>query len=493
MSLPNPIPSGAQLESNRQARKPANLPTLPPSWTAAALLSPFGDSISPMKNYSQLTVAEIESSFSVEESWARVKLYLTHDRAFFDFFFLNTTRSGEEPRYEWYWLDSTPGGQVNRILGPFKTTLQVPSPRFFVDKQAQWGNAYPLMCTDANPAGIACNHWVVPTPGASDHGSWFSFRQDDGNPFRMFNMDSTNPLMVPVLGSYFIANLASFASQGSSKSAELLTAIRNGSVTSVPGYWNPLVTQEDLHRAMAAPFSSISCTAQDIQRIIPGFVALPPGAVVPNWADRTYIEAWTLGTDFMPYFTRVCYRWTGSAESKQQTAFIGLGTTSGGGTYLQRTDSCLNTNETDQPYFEWDSGANSWSFKKCLDALQGVGLPYPDWVARDHGVVMARIAGNPSFGLRHGETLDLVAAELPRGGGEVAIFWVWFLGTGAGMLFSEGNIMNSLSHNLQLIDYSLFVRDAPISAADFSNPCAPATPNAREMTSTVRGHLTRVG
>ena len=57
MSLPNPIPSGAQLESQRQARKPANLPALPPSWTAAALLSPFGDSISPMKNYSQLTVA----------------------------------------------------------------------------------------------------------------------------------------------------------------------------------------------------------------------------------------------------------------------------------------------------------------------------------------------------------------------------------------------------------------------------------------------------
>jgi hypothetical protein len=106
---------------------------------------------------------------------------------------------------------------------------------------------------------------------------------------------------------------------------------------------------------------------------------------------------------------------------------------------------------------------------------------------------MGQIVGNANFGLKPDETLNLVAAELPRGGGEVAIFWVWFLGTGAGMLFSEGNFMNSLSHNLQLIDYNLFIQNASISDGDFSNPCTPAMPSTLSATSTVRGHLTNVG
>jgi hypothetical protein len=214
---------------------------------------------------------------------------------------------------------------------------------------------------------------------------------------------------------------------------------------------------------------------------------------LPSWNHKTYIEAWTLGQDLLPYFTRVCYLWTGDANSKQQTVFIGLGADTGQGSYLKRTDTCLNTVHTDQPYYEWQGGSNTWAFNRCLGPNPPVGLPYPDWVERDHGVVMGQIIGNPNFGLGSGEALNLIAAELPRGGGELAIFWVWFAGNGNGVLFTEGNYMSPMSHSFQLVDYNLFVQGASITQADFSNPCAAPAPAIKADVARAHGHLTRLG
>jgi hypothetical protein len=60
------------------------------------------------------------------------------------------------------------------------------------------------------------------------------------------------------------------------------------------------------------------------------------------------------------------------------------------------------------------------------------------------------------------------------------------------MLFSEGNYLNPLSHNLQLIDYNHFVQNAAITQNTFSNPCAPASKphTALAAADMVRGHLT---
>jgi hypothetical protein len=49
----------------------------------------------------------------------------------------------------------------------------------------------------------------------------------------------------------------------------------------------------------------------------------------------------------------------------------------------------------------------------------------------------------------------------------LAIFGLWFLEDGAGMLFNEANYVNPLSHNLQLIDYNVFVMDAALTQDDF--------------------------
>jgi hypothetical protein len=473
MSEPEPIRSGLDLESERQSNRPG--PKLPEKWTATSLLSPFGDSISPLKHCSQLVVGAIECCWGRTESWMRANLYLTQDETYFDFVFLNIRdKNGQLTRQRWYWIDSDPKGEVKTIYGPFETTLQIPGPES-LDK-AQWGNAYPLMCTDTRPDGIDCYHWVVPSPGSTDHGSWCTFRKDTGNLFRIFMMDSTNPLSVPILGSFFITNLPTFTANEISEATTLLiTSIREGATTERNDYWNPMVTQEDIHRAMAFPIVSRTCTTHDIQAVIPGFRALPSGVKLPCWSNKTYIEGWTLGTDFIPYYTQVRYLWTNDANSKQQTVFVGLGTVPGKGVYTVRTDTCLDATGAAQPYYEWQVSTNSWKFYKCLDSLPGVGPPQPDWVERDNGVVMGQILGNQNFGLGPNQTLNLIAAQLPRGRGEMAIFWLWFLENGSGMLFSEGNYMNSLSHNLQIIDYRKFIQNAALTELDFDNPCAATT------------------
>src|SRR5262249_28050468 len=118
---------------------------------------------------------------------------------------------------------------------------------------------------------------------------------------------------------------------------------------------------------------------------------------------------------------------------------------------------------------------------------------YPDWPARDHAIIMGRIRGNLNFGLATDQTINLIAAQLPRGGGELAIFWLWFLENGTGMLFTEGNYINPLSHNLQLIDYSVFIQNAGLTQEDFSNPCAPTAmvQKTAMKVDAARGHLTR--
>ena len=74
----------------------------------------------------------------------------------------------------------------------------------------------------------------------------------------------------------------------------------------------------------------------------------------------------------------------------------------------------------------------------------------------------------------------------------LAIFWLWFLGNGDGMLFTEGNYLNPLSHNLQLIDYNRFVQNADVSQGDFSNPHCAAAEKADRRIIPAHGHATRI-
>jgi len=466
-SLP-PIPSGPELERQREMSEPDGLPVLPNAWSASVLLTPFGDSIAPITNSSQLAVARIEVSSIGAMSWMRVKLYLTQDLLAFDFLFSSVDGPGSSFRSEWFWIDSSL--QPPQIYGPFKTTLRVPGPQFLEDNHAQWGNRYPLMCTDTNPLGIECDHWVIPTPGLFDHGSWYTFRKDTGNLFRIHTMDTCNPMMIPILGSYFIANLPSVQPGISEDTDQLVGRLIAGSTIERPGYWNPLITQEEIQHAVASPISVAACTLEEIQGIIPGFSPASPGTPLPEWSHNTYIEGWCLAQDLFPYSVRVFYQWTGDEQSRHQAIFIGEGSVPGSGNYLQRHDTCLSASQTDLPFYNWDRGTNSWQPAPGDPPLPGLGLPKPDWLARSGASIMGQIRGNPNFALQPDEVLNLIAAESRLGGGELTIFWVWFLANGVSTLFSEAKYMNSLSHRLQLLDYTVFMRNAPVTPANFENP-----------------------
>ncbi|HEY1648917.1 MAG TPA: hypothetical protein VGF96_13125 [Terracidiphilus sp.] len=500
MSKLNPIPTGPEMQSYWLSNRPATLPEMPDAWSASVLATPFGDSIAPQESYSQLAVGRVESATVGHESWMRIRLYLTRDLRYLDFLFLSVNDPQDPYNFqsEWYWIDSSVSGRVEKIHGPFGTTLQVPAPRFLEDNRAVWGNRYPLMCTDRNPRGIDCDHWVIPTAGTqTDHGSWYSVRRDTGQIFRVFTFDTNNPMMLPFLGAYYLVNFASFQKGVSRESKKLLKNVKAGRAVNHPAYWNPLVTQQDVQRAFKFPIASAKCTIEDIQKVLPGFTAeASPKTPLPTWSNKLYIEGWTLGLDLIPWYTRVCYNWTGDKHSKEQAAFVGLGQGPGDGSYLKRMDTCLNTYRTDMPCFEWDAPSESWRLKCCLPPLRRVGLPYPDWLARDNAAVMGQITGNPNFGLQPDQVLSLIAAEMPGPSGELSIFWVWFLDNGVGMLFSEAKYLNSLSNLPQLIDYTLFFRNAPITDQDFSNPCnlvesKPAGGAAKAPK--IPGHLTRLG
>jgi hypothetical protein len=61
------------------------------------------------------------------------------------------------------------------------------------------------------------------------------------------------------------------------------------------------------------------------------------------------------------------------------------------------------------------------------------------------------------------------------------------------VLFTEGNYMNPLSHNLQLIDYTLFVQNSGITQQDFSNPCGLNLSHPGSAVLAATGHAMRSG
>jgi hypothetical protein len=444
------LPDPRDLEARISSKGADKAPSFPERWKASVLLTPFGDAAPPIAAYSQLVIGEVEYDHTVQAM--RVSLYLTQSQTYFDFLFVNGAG--------WYWLDSKPGGQITSWYGPFETTLNVPAPDFLRQMGSRYGSTWAIM-------GTPCESWIVPTPvesGEPDHGSWYSVRLDNGHPFRIFTFDANNPCRIPILGSFYMANFPTFRVEGRGL-AGLLREIRRAPSTNSVAYSNPLLTQRDIQTAIANPLASSTCTPEMIDSVMPGFHVMPGGAL-PQWTDKTYIEGTTIGTDFIPYPTTVFY-WFSSGL--QQSIFIGLGLVSGQGRYDTRQDTCLFRDYTDIPQYSWIEG--KWVATCSNGRLDGVGVPRPVWVAADGGQIVASIKGNPYFGLGSNEVLNLIACPLMRAPGELALFWVWFTMDERGVLFTEANFVNSTDHNLQLIDYQLFQRDAAwIDSNCFADP-----------------------
>ena len=458
-------PNPSELTAQRDRTRPSAPPVLPAQWRAQFLLTPFGDMQPPMAHYDQLVVANVIYNYS-GTPWMRVSLYLIEDLRYFDFVFYDG---------RWYWLISTPGGPITGSYGPFETPLTVPPPNFVETKGGRYGNTWPIM-------GAKCDGWVIPTN--QEYGSWYSFATATGELSRIFTFDTDNPVSIPILGSYYLANVAAFAAQAPSE--DLPAYLESTVATEVSAtFSNLMVTQQDVQSALAAPLSSAPCSVQQIQALIPGLVP-KPGGTLPVWSDQTFIRGLTIGTDFIPYYT-VVYYWY--SYGHQRSEFYGLGLEPGKGTYNDMQATCLYSfagepkkDYTDFPQYKFTGG--TWKPLCCDGSIPELGVPRPDWVAAVNGEIAASITGNPAFGCKPGETLNLIRCPFERGPGEEALFWVWFTADQSGVLFTEANFVKSTDHSLQLIDYTLFERNATwITPGDFSDPCPqlPACPSSTAL------------
>jgi hypothetical protein len=430
-------------------------PQLPASWTAAGLLLPFGDANPTMANYDQLVVANIEYDSTGPQFAMRVSLYLLEDMQYFDFLFVGN---------EWYWLVSKPGQAPIGYYGPFTSqVLQVPTPDFLAFNGATYGNSWAV-------SGIPTDGWVVPTQGAPiPHGTWYSMNSNTGALWRVLNLDNNNPVNIPILGSYYMAYLPGFTATGP---LNLLSLIQGEQLPGNPP--SPMVSQRDIQTAMAHPLYTVPCNLAQIQALIPGISYPSVQPPLPAWTDQTYIFGWTIGCDPIPYLTQVWYWWS---YKHQRTSFIGYGVNAGTGTYDDRIDNVLYGDFFTSPVYKWNG--QQWNPSCPIPCFAGVGLPRPDFVAADNGIVKATVSGNADFDLNEDQTMLMIAASMPRGPNKkgidvTSLFWFWFVDDQTGVLFSEGNFIDTvIDHDLQVIDYEYFERNArdSVNKGSFSDPC----------------------
>jgi hypothetical protein len=444
----------SELEAERRSRQPMKRPSLPNHWRASVLLSPFGDGKPPMRNHSQLCVADISYRHAHRVRVLRCRLHLLEDLTYFDWLFVSGPFGTR-----WYWLVGEPGRPITGWYGPFDTPLEVPEPDFLVRRQARFGNAWSI-------SGIMTDGWVVPTDDPPTRGSWFSFRRDNARLMRLLNIDCGNPLRMPVLGAFFLANVAEFTASTSPELEEICEAVASAPQGKV-ALDNPLATQRDIQAAIADPLSVATCTIAQIQSLIPGLSpppARPPG--LPQWTDKTFIQGWSIGLHCTPYYTEIHYWW---ARRRQRSMFVGWGPGPGQGTYFYRLDMVLYADYTTLPAYEWKG--QDWEKVACLPCTADIGVPRPDFA--DMGKIKATIEGNKHFGLEKGRKLFVIAAEMPRDQDTLSIFWLWFTDDQKGVLFSECEIAQELKHALQVIDYVVFDQNADTHVDDtsFADPC----------------------
>ena len=446
--------SPPELEAERRSRQPPEPPSLPHHWRASLLLSPFGDGKPPMRNPSQLCVADISYRHAHRVRVLRCRLHLLQDLKYFDWLFVSGPFGTR-----WYWLVSKPGCPVTGWHGPFDTPVEVPEPDFLVRRQARFGNAWPI-------SGIMTDGWVVRMDSPPTHGSWFSFRRDNSRLMRLLNIDCGNPLRIPVLGAFFLAHVAEFKASAQRELEELCEAVASAPQDKAV-LNNPLVTQRDIQSAIANPLSAATCTLAQIQSLIPGLS--PPGGGapgLPQWTDKTFVRGWSIGVHRIPYYTEIYYWW---ARRRQRSMFLGWGPKLDRDSYSYRLDMVLYANYTTQPAYEWKG--QDWENTECVPCIPDIGIPCPDFA--DMGNIKATIEGNKHFGLEKGRTLFVIAAEMPRDQDILSVFWLWFTDDQKGVLFSECEIAPELEHALQLIDYVDFEQNADTRVDDtsFADPC----------------------
>ena len=470
--------SRSEMQPEEVVAASASAPALPEAWRTSFILFPFGDL--PDKSalgdgYKQLAVADI--------TYAGADATLASDVMLVDLVLFDDLRAvtllfgqGDGPQDCWWFETDGPGGGPAACYGPFATEVKVPATDFLNDPSHGPANGFAWR-TGLEP----CDHYVLPqTVDAGGDtitfGTWFSYLQSrDGAavPRRILNLGNLNGTRLPVLGSYFMA-LAKAAPTSSAAEARERAgtfhsfAMRNAQPTS---YRNPMATQRDLANALVEP-SAARWSRADVAAVAPG---LDPddGRPLPEWTDKVLIMGMTIGQAVRPYPTAVFYDDTYDTGDPQQpgrqlSRFYNytLNATWKSGV---RQDEFLEFSATRIFEYLWSSQPGDWQLTGS-QTLPGVGYPRKDFPARMGSRVMGRLSGN-AFAIPDGRTLRLVASgEMPRPLPSrsdpdpvpvtASIFWWWFFDDGTGAFFSECDFATPQYHDLSIIDYALFERNA---------------------------------
>lgn len=331
-------------------------------------------------------------------------------------------------------LESVDGGVPSGAVGPFPCDAVVPDPGWFASLGLRSPGQGPLH-------GIDCDWWVgltactnqpdpdmPPVPPGQLVANWFWLDHGTGLPLQMMFINKDNSYRLPVLGDF-----------------AKVTFTRSESISD-PGL-SGLLGLCDRARA-PEPGSAVGTAADRASlfasqpgmagRLLPGLRAPRPDDQLPVWPQRLYLTSFSIATfDALPnapYPTQVYYD---DARSRMLTRM-----------QLQdgATEDCALSQDGASVILYPPHG------KPRIVARLPVGLPYPNWAARDDATVIAAIDRDPL--LCPDSTLLLISAPSTLG----RSFWIWYTSAGQPVSFLEApqcaNVQLVLTEYAEMIPVS---------------------------------------
>jgi hypothetical protein len=458
------VPSPEEIHHTLFPAGLTNPVSLPPVWTARVLLTPGGSvGGSPIVPSDQLVVGSlIYDASAPSERFMRIKLYLLESRNYYDFLF--RTSDGET---QWWWLMSDPGkptGLPEKGYGPFAAQAMVPDQDFLVSNHFSHVGTWDVLgrSRDSFSSAIA----------EKRPATWYWFNSGTDHLARIMNiatetkeLHTENDFKVAVLGAYYLVDFPSFRRRSSSTLSrvhEFCSRLAEPAIAD-----NPMVTLEDILRAMGAPPSGaqIKCTLPQIQALVPGISCPTRALSPPSWTNRVHHECYMIGLPAFPFYSQVWYDWS---RGMQVTVMVGKVD----GVYGDRFDLFLPKGRNDGPRIRSTWDGSNW-IPHCQDPL-GVAMPKPNFVKAGHGRCRGILRSNPYFG-----SLKLWSVPLlPQKGNWIPNFWFWFNQRQKPVIFAFDP-----PNSLTLIDYQLFIRNAAIK------PCKLAQPSEQPPCASVRRHV----
>jgi hypothetical protein len=417
---------------------------LPSIWSAQALLTPFGGQTnSRISPADQLVIANVTYDASDPANrFMRVGLYLFESLQYYDFFFKTSST-----QTQWWWLISDPAAPDDapaQAFGPFLTTAIVPSPDLLrINNLAHVGNWRVL----GRPCDAFSGH------RNATGGTWY-WLNASGKLSRIMNYDPCNDFQIAIFGAYYLVDFPTFRQVASSNLSDVYRACpgTSGALQSP----SPMLTLCDILMAMASPPSGtqMSCTLQQIRRLIPG-IAQPKGtARPPSWTHRVHSECFMIGVLTTPYYCQLWYDW---GRGTQITVFVWQDKT---GAYVRMDDWLPRGRPGFMIFYAWD-GAKWVPSCHVPPQPDSVAMPVPYFVRRARGICRATIRKSSYFG-----SISIWTAALPDDSGRWASdFWFWFNPRRQGVIFSLAP-----ARSLTLTDYQDFVRGGEIDACIFADP-----------------------